>query len=122
VYSAADYVQAQRVRSLLKREVMAAMDDLDVLVMPTAIGTAPTFEGYDPDALLKSPSFMAIWNLTGQPAASICCGFTAESGLPIGMQVVGKPFADVSVLRVSDAYQQITDWHTRAPALALEVA
>jgi aspartyl-tRNA(Asn)/glutamyl-tRNA(Gln) amidotransferase subunit A len=121
LYSAADYVQAQRVRSLIKREVAAAMADLDVLVMPTAIGTAPTFEGYDPDALLKSPSFMAIWNITGQPAASICCGFSS-SGLPIGMQLVGNAFDDAAVLRVGDAYQQITDWHTRTPSLAMEVA
>ena len=119
IYSAADYVQAQRVRSLIKREVADAMRDLDVLVMPTAIGTAPTFESYDPDGMLKSPSFMAIWNLTGQPAASICCGFS-EAGLPIGLQIVGKPFDDATVLSVGDAYQQITDWHTRAPSLSLE--
>jgi len=116
LYSAADYVQAQRVRSLIKQEVVEAMRDLDVLVMPTAIGTAPTFEGYDPDALLKAPSFMAIWNLTGQPAASICCGFS-EAGLPIGMQIVGKPYDDAMVLRVGDAYQRVSEWHIRTPHL-----
>jgi aspartyl-tRNA(Asn)/glutamyl-tRNA(Gln) amidotransferase subunit A len=114
LYTAADYVQAQRVRTLIKAEVEDAMRDVDVLVMPTAIGTAPTFEGYDPDALLKAPSLMAMWNLTGQPAASICCGFS-DAGLPIGMQLVGGAFDDSMVLRVGDAYQQVTDWHTRTP-------
>ena len=104
LYSAADYVQAQRVRSLIKQEVVEAMRDLDVLVMPTAIGTAPTFEGYDPDALLKAPSFMAIWNLTGQPAASICCGFS-EAGLPIGMQIVGKRWDEMSVLKAAAVFE-----------------
>jgi aspartyl-tRNA(Asn)/glutamyl-tRNA(Gln) amidotransferase subunit A len=117
-YSAANYVHAQRVRSVLKQEVVSALSDVDVLVMPTSLGTAPPFEGYDPDTLMKSPSFMGIWNLTGQPAASVGCGFS-ESGLPIGMQIVGKAFEDAMVLRVGDAYQRLTDWHTRMPELVV---
>jgi aspartyl-tRNA(Asn)/glutamyl-tRNA(Gln) amidotransferase subunit A len=64
------------------------------------------------------PSYMSIWNLTGQPALSVCCGFSS-SGLPIGLQLVGKAFDEPTVLRVGDAYQQITDWHTRTPAQAV---
>ena len=64
--------------------------------------------------MLRSPSFTGIWNLTGNPAMSINCGFSA-SGLPIGMQIVGKPFAEPTVFKVGDAYQRITDWHTRVP-------
>ena len=107
-----------RLKPADRRELMSQFKsrDLDVLVMPTAIGTAPTFEGYDPDALLKAPSFMAIWNLTGQPAASICCGFS-EAGLPIGMQIVGKAYDDAMVLRVGDAYQRVSEWHVRTPHL-----
>jgi aspartyl-tRNA(Asn)/glutamyl-tRNA(Gln) amidotransferase subunit A len=114
LFSAADYVQAQRVRSLVQAEAKAALAELDVLVTPTALSPAPTFEGYDADSLLKLPSYMSIWNLTGQPALSVCCGF-ASSGLPIGLQMIGKAFDEPTVLRVGDAYQQITDWHTRLP-------
>jgi aspartyl-tRNA(Asn)/glutamyl-tRNA(Gln) amidotransferase subunit A len=120
LYSAADYVQAQRVRSVIKAEVLAGLSVADVLVMPTMLNVAPRFEGYDPDALRRAPTFMAIWNLTGLPAASVCCGFS-NAGLPIGMQIVGKPFDEAMVLRVGDAYQQLTDWHTRTPEPARQV-
>jgi aspartyl-tRNA(Asn)/glutamyl-tRNA(Gln) amidotransferase subunit A len=114
LYSAADYVQAQRMRSIIKAEVLEAMRDLDILLTPTSVSVAPAFEGYDPDSMRRTPSYMGIWNATGQPAASVCCGFSSE-GLPIGLQIVGKPFDEATVLRVGDAYQQLTDWHTRTP-------
>jgi aspartyl-tRNA(Asn)/glutamyl-tRNA(Gln) amidotransferase subunit A len=117
LFSAADYVQAQRLRSIVKAEVLSAMAQLDVLIMPTSLAVAPTFEGYDPDSMRRMPSFTSIWNLTGQPAMSVSCGFSSE-GLPIGLQIVGKPFDEATVLRVADAYQQLTDWHTHRPATA----
>jgi aspartyl-tRNA(Asn)/glutamyl-tRNA(Gln) amidotransferase subunit A len=120
LYSAGDYVQAQRIRSVLKREALAAMADLDVLIMPTSVAVATVFEGYDPDTTRRAPTFMAMWNVTGQPAASICCGFSSQ-GLRMGMQIVGRPFDEATVLRVGDAYQQLTDWHTRTPEVAREV-
>ena len=120
LYSGADYVQAQRVRSMIKAEALAALSTVDVLVTPTTLNVAPTFEGYDPDAMRRAPTFTAIWNLTGLPAASVCCGFS-NAGLPIGMQIVGKPFDEAMVLRVGDAYQQVTDWHTRTPEAARQV-
>ncbi len=120
LFSAADYVQAQRLRSIVKAEVLTAMADVDVLLTPTSLTVASAFEGYDPDGMRRLPSFTSIWNLTGQPAASVCCGFSSE-GLPIGLQIVGKPFDEATVLRVGDAYQQLTDWHTRRPAAAREV-
>lgn len=119
LYSGGDYVQAQRMRSIVKAEVLAAMADLDVLITPTALGLAPIFEGYDPDVMRRLPSYMGIWNVTGQPAASVCCGLSAE-GLPIGMQIVGKPFDEATVLRVGDAYQHVSDWHTRRPSVSVE--
>jgi aspartyl-tRNA(Asn)/glutamyl-tRNA(Gln) amidotransferase subunit A len=107
-------------RSVINDEVRRAMSDLDVLIMPMSLSVAPTFEGYDADAMRKSPNYSAIWNMTGQPAASICCGFSS-SGMPIGMQIVGKAFDDAMVLRVGDAYQRLTDWHQRTPAASREV-
>jgi aspartyl-tRNA(Asn)/glutamyl-tRNA(Gln) amidotransferase subunit A len=118
LFSAADYVQAQRVRSLVQAEAEQALAEVDVLVTPTTITVAPTFAGYNADTLLRMPSFMSIWNLTGLPALSIPCGFST-AGLPIGMQIIGRAFAEPTVFRVADAYQRVTDWHTRTPRQAV---
>jgi aspartyl-tRNA(Asn)/glutamyl-tRNA(Gln) amidotransferase subunit A len=61
--------------------------------------------------------FTRPFNLSGHPACSVPCGFTA-AGLPIGMQLVGRPFDEATVLRAADAYQRLTDWHARRPVLA----
>jgi aspartyl-tRNA(Asn)/glutamyl-tRNA(Gln) amidotransferase subunit A len=118
-FAAADYIQAQRVRALVKAEAEQALAAVDVLITPTMLTVAPTFEGYDPDAMRRQPTFTGIWNLTGLPALSVCCGFSA-AGLPIGMQIVGRAFDEPTVLKVGDAYQLLTDWHTRVPELARE--
>jgi aspartyl-tRNA(Asn)/glutamyl-tRNA(Gln) amidotransferase subunit A len=118
LYSAADYVQANRMRSLIQHEALQALSRVDVLVVPTMLTTAVRFDSYDPDTLLRMPSFTAIWNLTGLPALSVGCGFSA-AGLPIGMQIVGKPFDEPTVFKVGDGYQALTDWHTRVPGQAV---
>ena len=58
-----------------------------------------------------------MWNLIGLPALAVPCGFSS-TGLPLSMQIVGKPFDETTVLRVGDAYQQLTDWHLRVPPIA----
>ena len=118
--SAADYVQAQRVRSVIADEATRALQDVDVLVTATDWNVAPAFEGYSPDARMRQPDFTSMWNLTGQPAMSVCCGFS-EAGLPIGMQIIGPAFDEPMVFKVGDAYQRITSWHTRVPAGTGEV-
>ena len=125
-FTAADYVQAQRLRPLIRQECAEAFgtrpgDGVDVLIVPTMASVAPTFAGYDPDAMMRSYGFTPIWNLTGLPAISIPCGFS-EGGLPIGMQVVGRPFDEPTVFKVADAYQQITNWHLTIPPIAQELA
>jgi len=87
--------------------------------MPTMTGVAPTFEGYDVAESRISPGFTPPWNVAGLPAFSIPCGFSS-GGLPIGMQIVGQAFAEPMVFKVADAYQQLTDWHTRVPEIAKE--
>jgi aspartyl-tRNA(Asn)/glutamyl-tRNA(Gln) amidotransferase subunit A len=114
LFSAADYVQAQRVRSIIKAETIQALSEVDVLVTPTMLSTAPTFAGYDFESMMKQPTFTGIWNLTGSPAMSICCGFSS-AGLPIGMQLVGKAFDEPTMFKVGDAYQASTDWHLAVP-------
>jgi aspartyl-tRNA(Asn)/glutamyl-tRNA(Gln) amidotransferase subunit A len=125
-FSAGDYVQAQRFRPLIRAECEAAFGDrasgqyVDVFVVPTMPTTAPAFEGYDPDSTMTGAGFTPIWNLTGNPAISIPCGFSS-AGLPIGMQVVGRPFDEPTVFKLADAYQQITAWHRQLPPIAKEV-
>jgi aspartyl-tRNA(Asn)/glutamyl-tRNA(Gln) amidotransferase subunit A len=119
-YTGADYVQAQRLRSVITSECLSAISDVDVIVVPTALKTAPLLDEVDPERLLRDPIyFTGLWNVTGFPALSICCGFSG-AGLPIGLQLVGKPFDEPTLFAVGDQYQQITDWHTRVPALAME--
>jgi aspartyl-tRNA(Asn)/glutamyl-tRNA(Gln) amidotransferase subunit A len=123
-YSAADYIQAQRLRPLIRRECAdafgaAGSGGVDVLVCPTMATVAPRFADYDPDVMTRSYGFTPIWNLTGLPAISIPCGFSS-AGMPIGMQVVGRPFDEPTVFKVADAYQQITNWHLTVPPIAKE--
>ena len=114
LFTAADFVQAQRIRSIVKAEVNAAQQQVDVLIVPTMLSPAGKFAGYEPDARLTSPSYTGFWNMTGHPALSVPCGFTS-GGLPIGMQIIGRAFDESTVLGVGHGYQQISDWHERRP-------
>jgi aspartyl-tRNA(Asn)/glutamyl-tRNA(Gln) amidotransferase subunit A len=115
--SATDYLRAQAVRAYVAAACARALADIDILLLPCTIGPAPVVEDWDH---FTTPSFTALWSLLGYPALSVCCGFTA-AGLPIGMQIVGKPFAEALVLGAGHEYQCLTDWHTRLPALAKEL-
>jgi aspartyl-tRNA(Asn)/glutamyl-tRNA(Gln) amidotransferase subunit A len=121
----AQYVRAQQVRALLRAEVDAALAARDVLLAPTVPLAAPRVDerevavaGGRVDVLAALPQLTRGFNLSGHPVCSLPCGFTA-GGLPIGMQVVGRPFDEATVLRAADAYQRITDWHTRRPPLGV---
>jgi aspartyl-tRNA(Asn)/glutamyl-tRNA(Gln) amidotransferase subunit A len=120
---AADYVQAQRARSVLQRRVADVMAGLDALVTPSLQITAPRIgqTTVEVGGKLKeiNPVFIRLsdpFNVTGQPAISVPCGF-GDDGLPIGLQVVGAPFAEDTVLRVAAAYEAATEWHLRRPPL-----
>ncbi|HLQ34466.1 MAG TPA: amidase [Chloroflexota bacterium] len=115
--SAADYIQAQRARSVIVRRIGKMFGDVDAIVSPAGPRVAAAFEGYDPGVTYKTPSYTNVFNLTGMPAVSIPCGFGA-SGLPIGLQIAGRAFDEPTVLRLAHIYQQATDWHTRAPGLS----
>lgn len=121
MYTAADFVHANRVRGLVKAEALVAIDDVDVLITPTSVTTAPTYAGYSFERQNRQVGFTNLWNLTGMPAMSICCGFSSEK-LPIGMQIVGKPLDEPTVFKVGDAYQALTEWHMAAPEVSKEVA
>ena len=120
---AIDYVKAQRARGVLKREVLKTYEQVDLLVTPTVPILAPRigeetifFEGKYENVRGPLVLFTRLYNVTGQPAISIPCGFST-SGLPIGLQLAGRPFGEETVLKVAHAYEQATDWHLRHPNL-----
>ena len=112
--SAADYLQATKIRQVAKREFAQALEKVDVLVSPTMTQPAPPFQSYDPATTARDPSFTAPYNFTGLPAISVPCGFT-QKGLPVGMQIAGKPFAEPEILRVAHTYERHAGWYKRRP-------
>ena len=114
--SASDYLQAQRVRTWARRDFAEVMKTVDFLVTPTMTQPAPAFEGYDPISTTRGKSFTAPFNVTGLPAISVPCGFS-ESGLPIGMQIAGKPFDEPGVIQAAYTYQQYAGWHEVRPTI-----
>ena len=116
LFSAGDYVQAQRARSRVKREMAQTLQKVDVLATPTSFRPAATLKEFDPIALMMNPSFTAPFNEAGLPAISIPCGFN-DAGLPIGLQIAGRPFDEPTVLRVAEAYEQHARWSDIRPSL-----
>ena len=119
--TAADYTQAQRFRSFFRRELAQLFASYDVLITPTWPSPAPRSDEMSPERQLRSVSFTGPWNLAGLPALAVPCGFSS-SGLPLSMQIIGKPFAEGTLLKVADAYQRQTDWHLRVPPVHTAVA
>ena len=115
----ADYLQAQRIRSQLKRECAEVFQKVDVLALPCQTGTAPKFEEVDAlDTLRKhlAPEYHAPFNLAGLAAISIPCGFS-RANLPVALQLVGKPFDELAVLRAAYTYQQHARWYEKRPPI-----
>jgi aspartyl-tRNA(Asn)/glutamyl-tRNA(Gln) amidotransferase subunit A len=116
-YYDAYYLKAQKVRTLIIREFKDAFEKYDALVTPTS-PTVPFKLGEkvdDPMQMYLSDVCTLPINIAGLPAISIPAGFA--DGLPIGMQVIGKPFDEETILRVAFAYEQATDWHKRKPPI-----
>jgi aspartyl-tRNA(Asn)/glutamyl-tRNA(Gln) amidotransferase subunit A len=117
--SGADFAQAQRVRRTGRRLVGELFGSVDVIVTPTCGTVAPPFGGGGPDRTRQLRSiFTAVFNALGFPALSVPMGLDATLGLPTSLQIVAAPFEDGTALRVGHAFQQVTDWHRRVPALA----
>lgn len=119
--TAADYLDAQRVRREFIVGLNRLFEQVDVIVTPATPNTAPkigatTVEigGRQEDARLAATRFARALNVAGVPALAVPCGFDAQ-GLPIGLQIFGRAFDEAAVLRAGHAYQQATDWHTRRP-------
>lgn len=115
--SSMDYALARRTQARLRHRFERFFRDFDVLLTPATPLTAPPIEG--PDAVEQARAltrFTAPFNLTGLPALSLPCGFTA-GGLPIGLQIVGPPWGEAAVLRAAYAHEQASGWHRRTPGL-----
>lgn len=121
--SAVHYLKAQQARRLLIQQMQAVLQRVDVLVGPTCPYPAPrleqervTLRGREVRIVDTVGSLTRPCNLTGQPAVSVPCGFS-RTGLPIGLQMMGRWWEEALVLKVAHAYQQATPWHLRHPSL-----
>ncbi len=117
-YYDAYYGQAQKVRTLIKRDFDSAFEQVDVVACPVAPTTAFTIgtKVDDPLAMYLEDVFTLPPSLAGITGLSVPCGADAE-GLPIGLQLLGPAFGEERVLRVGHAFEQTTDWHLAAPAV-----
>jgi len=117
-YYDAYYLKAQQVRTLLQQDFLRAFDHCDAIVTPVAPTTAFRLgeKMADPLTMYLSDIFTIAVNLAGLPALSVPCGFD-NSHLPIGLQLIGKPFAEERLLQIAHVYEQTTSWHRRKPPL-----
>ena len=117
-YYDAYYRKAQCVRTLIKSDFDEAFKQVDLIVTPTAPTAAFKIgeKTQDPLQMYLSDIFTISVNIAGIPALSMPCGFT-KTGLPIGLQIMGRPFAEEAVLQAGYAYEQATEWHKRKPTL-----
>jgi aspartyl-tRNA(Asn)/glutamyl-tRNA(Gln) amidotransferase subunit A len=117
-YYDAYYNQALKVRTLIRQDFERVFEQVEILVTPTA-PTPPFKLGEkleDPLTMYLSDILTISVNLAGVPALSLPCGFT-RAGLPVGMQLIAKPFAEEMLFRVGAAYERETEWHRREPDL-----
>jgi aspartyl-tRNA(Asn)/glutamyl-tRNA(Gln) amidotransferase subunit A len=119
--SATDYIQAQRARSLFYRQGLDLFEKVDLLVGPTVPVTA--FEPGRSEIVVEQERIKVIpglmqytrpFNLTGFPAITVPCGFSGR-GLPVGLQLAGRPFEEATVFLAAHAYEQATEWHLKHP-------
>lgn len=118
-YSAVQYLQAQRVRRRAIEAFADAMGGFDALVMPS-VAVAPCRAETDNASLvgLRMRNMMPF-NVTGLPALSVPCGFDADTGMPIGLQVVGNAWGEAAILRVANAFESATRWDKHRPRLSV---
>jgi len=118
-YYDAYYLKAQQVRRLIADDFVRAYAQCDVIAGPTTPTAAFPIgaKSDDPVEMYLNDIFTVAANLTGMPALSIPCGFT-PAGLPVGLQLQGRYFAEATLLNVAHRFQQLTDWHRREPAAA----
>jgi aspartyl-tRNA(Asn)/glutamyl-tRNA(Gln) amidotransferase subunit A len=116
-YYDAYYRRAQQVRTLIRRDFEQVFEHVDVLAAATAPNVAFELGSKvaDPLAMYLNDVLTLPASLAGVPGLALPCGFSG--GLPVGLQLIGRPFDEVTILRTGDAYQRVTSWHTHKPTL-----
>jgi aspartyl-tRNA(Asn)/glutamyl-tRNA(Gln) amidotransferase subunit A len=119
-YYDAYYLRAQKVRTLIRQDFLKAFQTVDAIVTPTTPTAAFKVgeKSDDPLQMYLSDIFTISCNLSGMCGVSLPCGFTRSPKLPIGLQLLGKPFGEGTILRIAHAYEQATHWHKEKPNLA----
>src|SRR5262249_58801341 len=115
LFTANHYGQATRERRRMQLEMQPLYDKFDAFVT-AGMGEAPRLTDYRSISFWQKPSLLTAWNVTGQPVLALPNGF-GGNGLPLGMQIVGRPFGEMAILRIGHAYERATDWHARRPRL-----
>jgi aspartyl-tRNA(Asn)/glutamyl-tRNA(Gln) amidotransferase subunit A len=117
------YLKAQRMRMVLVRDLERILRDVDVLVTPTSAIPAPKLDAGPGEIGAPTGPMRSVlrrltqpFNVTGSPAVTVPCGFSRD-GLPIGLQLVGRPFEEARLLNLAHTYEQSTSWKDRHPAL-----
>ena len=116
LFTANDYVQATREHRRMMVEMEPFYDRFDAFVT-AGLGEAPRLADYRSVSFWQKPSLLTAWNVTGQPVLALPNGF-GRNGLPLGMQILGRPFGETTILRVGPPTNRTTEWHRRRPALA----
>jgi aspartyl-tRNA(Asn)/glutamyl-tRNA(Gln) amidotransferase subunit A len=117
-YYDAYYLRAQKVRTLIRNDFLKAFEKVDAIVTPTSPTAAFKIgeKSDDPLQMYLSDIFTISCNLAGICGVSVPCGFTKNPKLPIGLQLLGQPFGEATMLRLAHAYEQSTPWHKEKPA------
>ncbi len=115
LFTANDYVQATREHRRMMVEMQPLYERFDAFVT-AGMGEAPLIADYRSVSFWQKPSLLTAWNVTSQPVLMLPNGF-GRNGLPLGMQILGRPFGEEAILRVGHAYERATEWHTRRPNL-----
>jgi Asp-tRNA(Asn)/Glu-tRNA(Gln) amidotransferase A subunit family amidase len=115
LFTAHDYIQATREHRRMMVEMEPLYARFDAFVT-AGMGEAPRIADYRSVSFWQKPSLLTAWNVTGQPVLALPNGF-GRQGLPLGMQIVGRPFGEETILRVGHAYERATAWHERRPSL-----
>ncbi len=118
-YYDAYYLRAQKVRTLIRQDFLRAFEQVDAIVTPTTPGPAFRLgeKLSDPLQMYLEDIFTLSCNLAGLCGISVPCGFTRTPRLPIGLQLLGPPFGEPTLLRLAHAYEQATPWHREVPPL-----
>lgn len=120
------YYKAQQLRQMVREEFLKLFDSVDLIALPTSASPAPKIidqpglgskQDFLDETFAPKKTLTSLSNLTGTPSISIPCGFSSDK-LPIGLQLIGRPMEEATILKASYSYEQATNWHNRRPPIS----